>query len=245
MLYNGELVPLMRIIGIFPPKSRILKILSLFDMMSKFPGGIPVGGDTWTSFWRKERRRIRIKKYRVQGSCFRSNISETVKDIRVPFSLLAKCKSHATKRYKRRCCSCYRFSDIIVVNIKKFSILLEQTRICRRTSSHGIIKGGEDIGKTSLNFKGVCRVQPQTRFCPKLRYRYYRYILPLRYSSNRPTVGARFTFIAPPCEWKCMMFILALHAADKMAMWWQEKRYDSRMERWNHWYIILKSIGWC
>ena len=80
-----------------------------------------------------------IKKYCVQGSCFRSNISETVRDIRVPFSLLARCKSHATKRYKRRCCSCYRFSDIIVVNIKNFSILLEQTRICRRTSSHGII----------------------------------------------------------------------------------------------------------
>ena len=30
---------------------------------------------------------IRIKKYRVQGLCFRSNISETVEDIRVPFSL--------------------------------------------------------------------------------------------------------------------------------------------------------------
>ena len=33
---------------------------------------------------------IRIKKYRVQGSCFRSNISETVRDIRVlVFTLLA------------------------------------------------------------------------------------------------------------------------------------------------------------
>ena len=27
-----------------------------------------------------------MKKYRVQGSCFRSNISETVRDIRVSFS---------------------------------------------------------------------------------------------------------------------------------------------------------------
>ena len=33
--------------------------------------------------------RMRIKKYRVQGLCFRSNISEMVKDIPVPFSLLA------------------------------------------------------------------------------------------------------------------------------------------------------------
>ena len=31
--------------------------------------------------------RIRIKKYCLQGLCFRSNISETVTDIRVPFSL--------------------------------------------------------------------------------------------------------------------------------------------------------------
>ena len=30
---------------------------------------------------------IRIKKYRVQGSCFRLNISKTVRDIWVPFSL--------------------------------------------------------------------------------------------------------------------------------------------------------------
>ena len=54
-------------------------------------------------------RRIRIKKYRVQGSRFRSNISETVRDIRVPFSLLGRCKSHATKRCNPRLCSCYRF----------------------------------------------------------------------------------------------------------------------------------------
>ena len=37
-----------------------------------------------------------------------------------------KRKSRATERYKRRRCSCYRFSDIIVVNINNFSILLEQ-----------------------------------------------------------------------------------------------------------------------
>ena len=82
---------------------------------------------------------IRIKKYRVQGSCFRSNISETVKDIRVPFSLLARCKSHAKKRCNPCLCSCYRFWDIVVANINNFPILLEQLHICRRTSSHGII----------------------------------------------------------------------------------------------------------
>ena len=88
---------------------------------------------------------IRIKKYRVQGSCFRSNISETVIEIRVPFSLLARCKSHATKRCNPRLCSCYRFWDIVVANINNFPILLEQLHICRRTSSHGIIKNLEFI----------------------------------------------------------------------------------------------------
>ena len=85
------------------------------------------------------RIRIRIKKYRVQGSCFRSNISKTVEYIRVPFSLLGRCKSHATKRCNPRLCSCYRFWDIVVANINNFPILLEQIHICRRTSSHGII----------------------------------------------------------------------------------------------------------
>ena len=79
----------------FPAKIwNSLRLIPSFDMVSKFPGSL--GGDTWPSFWRKELIRIiRIKKYRVQGSRFRSNISETVRDIRVPFSLLARCKSHA------------------------------------------------------------------------------------------------------------------------------------------------------
>ena len=145
----GELISLIgnQRVGIFPPKSEILFVLSLALIWYRNfqDRTIPLGGDTWPSFWRKEliiiiRIRIRIKKYRVQGSRFRSNISETVRDIRVPFSLLARCKSHATKCCNPRLCSCYRFWDIVVANINNFPILLEQTRICRRTSSHGIIK---------------------------------------------------------------------------------------------------------
>ena len=95
-VYNGELVPLMgnQRVGIFPPKSKILFVLSLALIWCRNfqDRTIPVGGDTWTSFWRKERRRRRrrrkrIKKHRVQGSCFRSNISETIRDIRVLFLL--------------------------------------------------------------------------------------------------------------------------------------------------------------
>ena len=143
----GELISPMgnQRVGIFPPKSEIVFVLSLALIWCRNfqDRTIPLGGDTCTSFWRKEliiiRIRIRIKKYRVQGSRFRSNISKTVRDIRVPFSLLGRCKSHATKRCNPRLCSCYRFWDIVVANINNFPILLEQTRIWRRTSSHAII----------------------------------------------------------------------------------------------------------
>ena len=110
---NGELISLIgnQRVGIFPPKSEILFVLSLALIWYRNfqDRTIPLGGDTWSSFWRKELIIIRIKKYRVQGSRFRSNISKTVRDIRVPFSLLGRCKSHATKRCNPRLCSCYRF----------------------------------------------------------------------------------------------------------------------------------------
>ena len=49
-------------VGIFPPKSKILFVLSLALIWCRNfqDRTIPVGGDTWTSFWRKERRRRRI-----------------------------------------------------------------------------------------------------------------------------------------------------------------------------------------
>ena len=56
---------------------------------------------------------------------------------------VTKRKSHATKRCNPRLCCCYRFWDIVVANIKNFKIFhfdVEQVRICRRTSSHGIIR---------------------------------------------------------------------------------------------------------
>ena len=63
-VYNGELVPLMgnQRVGIFPPKSKILFVLSLALIWCRYfqDRTIPVGGDTWPSFWRKERR---ITKY--------------------------------------------------------------------------------------------------------------------------------------------------------------------------------------
>ena len=134
-VYNGELISLIgnQRVGIFPPKSEIVFVLSLALIWCRNfqDRTIPVGGDTWPCFWRKERRRriiIRIKKHRVQGSCPRSNISEMVRDIRVPFSLLGRCKSHATKRCNPRLCSCYRFWDIVVANINNFPILLDFTR---------------------------------------------------------------------------------------------------------------------
>ena len=97
-VYNGEFVPLMgnQRVEIFPPKSKILFVLFLALIWCRNfqDRTIPVGGDTWTSFWRKDRRRrriiIRIKKYPRSGLFFQSNISETVGDIRVLFPLWAR-----------------------------------------------------------------------------------------------------------------------------------------------------------
>ena len=60
---------------------------------------------------------------------------------------MIKYKSHAKNCFKRRLCSCYRFWDIVVANIKNFKIfhfdenLLEQNRKSRRTSSYGLVIG--------------------------------------------------------------------------------------------------------
>ena len=78
--------------------------------------------------------RIRIKKHRVHGYCFRSNISETVRDIRVSFSTVANEKSHATKRCNPRLCGCYRFWDIVVANIKNFKIFDFDVKFARAKS---------------------------------------------------------------------------------------------------------------
>ena len=89
----GELISLIgnQRVGIFPPKSGILFVLSLALIWYRNfqDRTIPLGGDTWPCFWRKEGiiRIIRIKKYSRSGLFFRSNISETVGDIRVLFSL--------------------------------------------------------------------------------------------------------------------------------------------------------------
>ena len=65
-VYNGELVPPMgnQRVGIFPPKSEILFVLSLALIWCRNfqDRTIPVGGDTWPCFWRKEG--IRIKRTR-------------------------------------------------------------------------------------------------------------------------------------------------------------------------------------
>ena len=65
-VYNGELISLIgnQRVGIFPPKSEIVFVLSLALIWCRNfqDRTIPVGGDTWPCFWRKERR-IRITRY--------------------------------------------------------------------------------------------------------------------------------------------------------------------------------------
>ena len=57
-VYNGELISLIgnQRVGIFPPKSKIVFVLSLALIWCRNfqDRTIPVGGDTWSSFWRKE-----------------------------------------------------------------------------------------------------------------------------------------------------------------------------------------------
>ena len=77
----GELISLIgnQRVGIFPPKSDFLFVLSLaLIWYQNFQDRtFPLGGDTWPCFWRKEEiiRIIRIKKYLRSGLIFRSNIS--------------------------------------------------------------------------------------------------------------------------------------------------------------------------
>ena len=168
----GELISPMgnQRVGIFPPKSGIVFVLSLALIWCRYfqDRTIPVGGDTWSSFWRKETiiiiiriRRIRIKKYRVQGSRFRSNISETVRDIRVPFSLLGRCKSHATKRCNLCLCSCYRFWDIVVANINNFPILLDFTRANTYMASNEFARHNKNKEIFAFWAVASCQISPK------------------------------------------------------------------------------------
>ena len=98
-VYNGELISLIgnQRVGIFPPKSEIVFVLSLALIWCRNfqDRTIPVGGDTWPSCSSERRRRRKIigKKNKeitrspFRAMCFRSNISETVRDNRVLFSL--------------------------------------------------------------------------------------------------------------------------------------------------------------
>ena len=94
MFIMGKLFPLIgnQRVGIFPPKSKILFVLSLaLIWCQNFQDRtIPVGGDTWPKLHvgKKNNKNNKNKEIsRSAGCCFRSNISETVRDIRVPFSL--------------------------------------------------------------------------------------------------------------------------------------------------------------
>ena len=155
-VYNGELVSLIgnQWVGFFPPKSKILFVLSLaLKWCRNFQDGtIPVGGDTWTSCSAERRYNKKNNKNNKNKETSRSGLLLLVEYLRngkryssFVFTV-AKRKSHATKRCNPRFCSCYRFWDIVVANIKNFQIfhfdenLLERIHICRRTSSYGIIK---------------------------------------------------------------------------------------------------------
>ena len=93
-VYNVELISLIgnQWVGIFPPKSEIVFVLSLALIWCRNfqDGTIPVGGDTWPSYSAERKYKNKNKETSrspFRAMCFRSNISETVRDNRVLFSL--------------------------------------------------------------------------------------------------------------------------------------------------------------
>ena len=74
---------------------------------------------------------------------------------------MIKGKSHANNFFKRRLCSCYRFWDIVVANIKNFKIfhfdenLLEQICKSRRTSSYGLIMDMYILNQMTVNISVI------------------------------------------------------------------------------------------
>ena len=116
-------------VEIFPLKSKFLSSLRISSIWYRKIQDWPflLGGVRWLKYaecWPVRRKdgiiiRIRIKKF-FRAVCFRSNFSETVRDIQVSVFTVAKDKNHATKWCKRRLCRFYRFRDIIVVRNRNF-----------------------------------------------------------------------------------------------------------------------------
>ena len=103
-------------VGIFPPKSKILFALSLaLKWCRNFQDGtIPVGGDTWTSCSaeRNNNNKNKNKEILPSGLLFPVKYLGNGKRYSCSVFTFQNRKSCATRRYKRRLCSCYRFRDI-------------------------------------------------------------------------------------------------------------------------------------
>ena len=112
--YNGELVSLLgsQRVGIFPPKSKILFVLSLaLIWCQNFQDWtIPVGGDTWPSC--TSERKYKNKEIIAFRAMFPVKYLRNGKRYSSSVFTVTKGKSHATKRCKPSLCCCYRFRDI-------------------------------------------------------------------------------------------------------------------------------------
>ena len=123
-VYNGELVSLIgnQRVGIFPPKSKILFYLSLALIWCRnFQDRIiPVRGDTWPSCSaernnnnnNKNKNKNENKEISRSGLVFPVEYLRNVKRYSSSVFTFGNRKSCATRRYKRRFCTCCRFRDI-------------------------------------------------------------------------------------------------------------------------------------
>ena len=141
----GELISLIgnQRVGIFPPKSEILFVLSLALIWYRNfqDRTIPLGGDTWPCFWRKEGiiRIIRIKKYSRSRLFFPVKYLRNGRRYSSSVFTVAKGNSRATKRCKRRFCRSYRFWDMksSTSELRNADLYERAKSIPVRMNSHG------------------------------------------------------------------------------------------------------------
>ena len=148
-VYHGEMFSLIgnQRVGIFPPKSKILFYLSLASIWCQNfqDETIPVGRDTWTS-WSAERKNNNNNKNKNReisrsGLVFSVKYLQNGKRYSSSVSTSQNRKSHATKRYIWRFCSCYRFRDMksSTSGISNADLFGEQNRKPRNDNSYGLI----------------------------------------------------------------------------------------------------------
>ena len=143
-VYNGELVPLIgnQRVGIFPPKSKILFVLSLALIWCRnFPGSDPSCRRRYVNKLLAERKKKKKKNKEISAfwAVFPVKYLRNGKRYSSSVFTMAKCNSRATKRCKRRYCRSYRFWDMksSTSELRNADLYERAKSIPVRMNSHG------------------------------------------------------------------------------------------------------------